>query len=95
MAESAPEKRLVGENGGVRVEVESNGPVISTLSIEVEAKRVKKAFDRAYKDIGKQAQVKGFRPGKVPKSVDAREDATAPRCSARRSSASWSAETLQ
>jgi len=68
-ATPTPEKRLVGESGGVRVEAWSDSPVVSTLSIEVEAKRVRKAFDRAYRDIGKTARVRGFRPGKVPRKV--------------------------
>jgi trigger factor len=35
----------------------------------VGARRVKKAFDRAYKDLSRQVRVKGFRPGKAPRSV--------------------------
>jgi len=43
--------------------------VIRTLEVEVEAKRVRKAFDRAYRDLGRRVSVRGFRPGKAPRSV--------------------------
>jgi len=44
-------------------------PVIRTLTIEVDASRVRQAFDRAYRDLGRSVNVKGFRPGKAPRSV--------------------------
>jgi trigger factor len=43
--------------------------VIRTLEVEVDAKRVRKAFDRAYRDLGRRVSVRGFRPGKAPRSV--------------------------
>jgi trigger factor len=43
--------------------------VLRVVSVEVPAERVRRAFDRAYRDLGRRAQVKGFRPGKVPRSV--------------------------
>jgi len=51
------------------VETTETSPIQRSLQIEVDAKRVRKAFDRAYKDLGKQVRVKGFRPGKAPRSV--------------------------
>lgn len=60
---------LVGESGDIRVESAQTSPVVTTLSIEVGPKRVRKAYDRAYKELAKNAQVRGFRRGKVPRSV--------------------------
>jgi trigger factor len=53
----------------VRVEVEAEGPVVRCLRVEVSERRVRKLFDRAYRELGRQAQLPGFRPGKVPRSV--------------------------
>jgi len=53
----------------VRVTSTEESPVAYSLAVEVDAKRVGKAFERAYRDLGRKAQVKGFRPGKVPRSV--------------------------
>ncbi len=57
------------ESEEVRVEIVESGPVQRTLQVEVEAVRVRKAFDRAYHQLGRSAQVRGFRRGKVPRSV--------------------------
>jgi trigger factor len=53
----------------VKVEVENLSAVTRKLKIEVPAGEVAQAVDRAYQKLGKQAKVKGFRPGKVPRSV--------------------------
>jgi len=44
-------------------------PVLHKVEVRVGARRVGKAFDKAYRDLAKQAQVKGFRKGKVPRKV--------------------------
>lgn len=44
-------------------------PTLQRLDVTVPAARVRAAYDRAYKDIAKSVRVKGFRPGKVPRSV--------------------------
>lgn len=53
----------------VKVEWEDLGAVKRKLRIEVPSAEVAKEVDRAYQKLGKQAKVKGFRPGKVPRSV--------------------------
>jgi trigger factor len=53
----------------VKVEVEDLNAVTRKLRIEVPAAEVAQEVDRAYRRLGKQAKVKGFRPGKVPRSV--------------------------
>ena len=53
----------------IRVTSTEESPVAYALAVEVDAKRVGKAFDRAYRDLAKKVQVKGFRPGKVPRPM--------------------------
>lgn len=57
------------ESGAVRVRANAESAVLHTLEVEVDARRVKRVFDRAYRDLAKRAPVKGFRPGKTPRSV--------------------------
>ncbi|MGH0035432.1 MAG: trigger factor [Myxococcota bacterium] len=63
MAKSANEAQEV------QVETAEVSSVVRELSVEVAAPRVRKAFDRAYKDLARGANVPGFRKGKVPRSV--------------------------
>ena len=53
----------------VRVETLERTPILHTIEIEVDASRVRQAFDRAYRDLAKRVRVKGFRPGRAPRSV--------------------------
>jgi trigger factor len=53
----------------VKVEIENLSEVKRKLTIDVPAAEVTQAVDRAYRDLGKKAKVKGFRPGKVPRSI--------------------------
>ncbi|MBU4234555.1 MAG: trigger factor [Desulfobacterales bacterium] len=53
----------------VKVEIENLSEVKRKLTIEVPSTEVTQAVDRAYRDLGKKAKVKGFRPGKVPRSI--------------------------
>jgi trigger factor len=53
----------------IRVETIDRTPILHTIEVEVDASRVRKAFDRAYRDLAKQVRIKGFRPGKAPRSV--------------------------
>jgi trigger factor len=43
--------------------------VAQRLEVRVQAERVGKAFDRAYRELARQVRVKGFRPGKTPRAV--------------------------
>lgn len=56
-------------DSAVKVDVEDLSAVRRKLVIAVPAAEVAQEVDRAYRKLGKQAKVKGFRPGKVPRSV--------------------------
>ena len=57
------------KDASIRVETIESTPILHTIEIEVDASRVRKAFDRAYRDLARKVRVKGFRPGKAPRSV--------------------------
>jgi len=53
----------------LKVEMENLSGVKRKLKIEVPSTEVTQEVDRAYRELGKRAKVKGFRPGKAPRSV--------------------------
>jgi trigger factor len=53
----------------IQVSATPDGSVAQRLEVRVRAERVGKAFDRAYRELARQVRVKGFRPGKTPRSV--------------------------
>jgi trigger factor len=53
----------------LKVEMENLSQVKRKLTIEVPSDEVTQEVDRAYRELGKRAKVKGFRPGKVPRSI--------------------------
>jgi len=57
------------QSESVKVEATELSPSVRSLTVEVEAARVDKAFDRSYGELSRKVQVKGFRPGKVPRSI--------------------------
>jgi trigger factor len=53
----------------MKVSVEEVSPVKRVLEIEIPQETIVKELDKAYKTLKKQAKIKGFRPGKAPRSV--------------------------
>jgi len=53
----------------MQVSVEDINSVKKTLHIEIPEEEVVRELDRAYNALKKNAKVKGFRPGKVPRSA--------------------------
>jgi trigger factor len=53
----------------VSVEATEESSVLHRLEVGVPVERVRKAYDRTYRDLARRVQVKGFRPGKTPRSV--------------------------
>jgi trigger factor len=53
----------------MQVIVQRISPVLVELSIEIPADAVKAEVDKAYLTLAKKAHVRGFRPGKAPRSV--------------------------
>ncbi len=49
--------------------IEEISPVRKKLIVEIEAEEVDRRIDKAYKDLGKNARLPGFRPGKVPLGI--------------------------
>jgi trigger factor len=59
----------MAEESALRVEAHAESPVVRRLEVEVGPERVRRAFERAYRDLARSARVRGFRPGKAPRSV--------------------------
>jgi trigger factor len=53
----------------ISVKTEETSSVLRTVHVTVDRARVRKTFDKTYRDLGRTAQVRGFRKGKVPRSV--------------------------
>jgi len=53
----------------VKSTVEQLSPTRVRINVEVPFDELKPSFDRAYRKLAQQVQVKGFRPGKVPARV--------------------------
>jgi len=53
----------------MKASVEELSPVKRKISVEIPEDQVAKEVDSFYKDLGKKAKVKGFRPGKVPRDI--------------------------
>jgi trigger factor len=57
------------DSSDLAVVASQESPSLRRLEITVPLARVRRAYDRAYRDIAKNARVKGFRPGRVPRPV--------------------------
>jgi len=53
----------------MQVKIEDQSTVKKTIHIEIEGKDVTAELDKAYRDLGKSASIKGFRKGKIPRKV--------------------------
>jgi len=60
---------MSAETSDLEVIATEEGPGLRRLDVTVPVARVRAAYDRAYRDIARSVRVKGFRPGKVPRSV--------------------------
>jgi trigger factor len=53
----------------MHVQIEDLSPVEKKLAVEIPWEKVREKLDRAYRELGHQVKLNGFRPGKVPRSV--------------------------
>jgi trigger factor len=53
----------------VKIDVEELSPTRVKLTIEVPFSELKSSLDKAYREVGKQVRIPGFRPGHVPPRV--------------------------
>jgi trigger factor len=53
----------------VVIKMEELSQVKKKLSMEIPWNEVKNELDASYREIGKKAKIKGFRPGKIPRNV--------------------------
>ncbi len=53
----------------MKVQIEEISPIRKKMHIEVAPEAYQKALDRAYDKLKKKVQIKGFRKGKVPRSI--------------------------
>ena len=53
----------------MKVEVKKIDATKRELRFEIPQERVSKKLEEVYEDIGKVAKIKGYRPGKAPRSV--------------------------
>lgn len=53
----------------VRFEFEDVSPVEKRLKVEIDKTLVNKKLDDSYRQLGRQANLKGFRPGKAPRPL--------------------------
>jgi trigger factor len=53
----------------MNVNVEEISSIKKKVNVEIPGDQVVKEVDSFYKDLGKKAKIKGFRPGKVPRNI--------------------------
>ena len=53
----------------MKANVEEISSIKKKVSIEIPEDQVTQEVESFYKDLGKKAKIKGFRPGKVPRNI--------------------------
>ena len=53
----------------MKIDIDELGPVQRKVRVELPAETVASEFSRAYKNLGQRVRVKGFRSGKIPRTV--------------------------
>ena len=53
----------------MKVTLEREGKNVIKLGIELEAERVKRAYEMACRQLSNQVRIPGFRPGKAPRMI--------------------------
>src|SRR4030043_2044543 len=53
----------------MKASVEEISPIKKKVSIEIPEDKITKEVESFYKDLGRKAKIKGFRPGKVPRNI--------------------------
>ncbi len=53
----------------MNVTVEETSSIKKKVNIEIPPEQVTKEIESFYREVGKQAKIKGFRPGKVPRNI--------------------------
>ena len=53
----------------MKIQVEDLSPIRKKLIVEVEPEKVKEEWETVYRSVNKKVKMKGFRPGKVPRSM--------------------------
>jgi trigger factor len=53
----------------MQVAVEKLSPVLLQLAVQITKERVNEELSKAYRELGKSAKIRGFRPGKAPRQV--------------------------
>src|SRR3972149_8472650 len=53
----------------MKASVEEISSIKKKVSIEIPEDKITKEVESFYKDLGKKAKIKGFRPGKVPRNI--------------------------
>src|SRR4029077_260304 len=61
--------RRPGSDAAVKTDVEELSPTRVKLTIEVPFEELKPSLDKAYREVGRQVRIPGFRPGRVPPPV--------------------------
>jgi trigger factor len=60
---------MIRSDADVKTDVEELSPTRVRLSVEVPFDELKPSLDKAYREVGRQVRIPGFRPGRVPPPV--------------------------